>query len=150
MPLAASKRRAITAAASAFAAAALVLAVAGRGCADDPGPAEAVRALAVAASAGDRETVVELLGPDTRARLEREARRATELVGGTRRYGAADLVTLGAAEESGLPAELGVRYLDDDRAIVTMGKAADGPEELLVVRVGGRWVIELPGYAGAP
>jgi acetyl-CoA acetyltransferase len=150
MPLAASKRRAITASASALAAAALFLAVAGRGCADDPGPAEAVRALALAASGGDRDAVVELLGPATRERLEREARRATELVGGSKRYEAADLVTLGAADESGLPAELEVRYLDDDRAMVSLGKTPDGAGELLVVRDGGRWLIELPAYSHPP
>ncbi len=149
MPLAASRRRAITAAASALAAAALVVAVAGRGCADDPGPAEAVRALAVAAAAGDREAVVELLGPETRARLEREARRATELVGGSVRYGPAELVTLGAGEETGLPADLGVRYLGEARAIVDVGTAGDAIE-ILVVRAGGRWLVELPRYADAP
>lgn len=149
MPLAASKRRALTATASALAAAALVAGVAGRGCAEEPGPAETVRALAVAAASGDREGVVDLLGPDTRARLEREAGRATELVGGSARYEAADLVTLGSGEESGLPAELGVDYVGERRALVDVG-GPEGEAEILVVRVAGEWLVELPGYAGAP
>src|SRR5438094_7582924 len=44
-------------------------------------PVGAVRALAEAAQDGDRDAVWRLLGPETRARLETDARRAAQLSG---------------------------------------------------------------------
>src|SRR5690606_37707236 len=69
-----AKRRALAAAVTALLAVALAAAVAGRGCSsEDDTPEGAVRAFVAAARAGDHEALFELLGPATRARLERSA-----------------------------------------------------------------------------
>ncbi len=143
-------RRSVTAAASALAAAALVIAVAGRDCGEDAGPAETVRALAVATAAEDRHALIDLLGPKTRSRLATEARRATELSGGGKVYEPADLVTLGGADELGLPEEFSVRYEDERRAYVDVSRPNGPTAELLVVLHEDRWLVELEPYVNAP
>src|SRR5207248_389687 len=57
-------------------------------------PEGAVRALAEAAADGDRATAFQLLGPQTRARLESDARRAGEQTGG-RALKAEELLAVG-------------------------------------------------------
>src|SRR5436190_16636801 len=91
-----SRRSTVAAAASLLAAMAVAAAVAGRSCrVSQPGPEAAVRDMLQAAKTGDRDTVFDMLAPATRARLEAEARRATDLVGASIRYTAKDLVSIG-------------------------------------------------------
>jgi hypothetical protein len=142
-----SRRRAITAAATALAAMALAAAVAGRGCSvAAAGPAEVVRDFAAAASAGDRRAVFELLSPETQARLERQASQATALAGSAMRYEALDLISICSGEDCPAPQELVVKERSADRAVVEVVQVSGERAELTVVRVDGHWRIDLPAY----
>jgi hypothetical protein len=140
-----SRRSTVAAVASALAAMAVAAAVAGRSCrVTEPGPEVAVRDMVRAAKTGDREAVFELLGPATRARLDAEAKRATDLVGASVRYTAKDLVSIGSSEGTTLT-DLTVIEQHDDNAVVEVVSAA-GRSRVDLVRVDGRWRIELPHY----
>lgn len=140
-----TRRSTVAAVASALAAMAVAAAVAGRSCrVTEPGPEVAVRDMVRAAKTGDREAVFELLGPATRARLDAEAKRATDLVGASVRYTAKDLVSIGSSEGSTLT---DVTVIDEsgDRAVVEVVSPA-GRSRVDLIHVDGRWRIELPQY----
>lgn len=141
-----SRRSTVAAVASALAAMAIAAAVAGRSCrVSQRGPEAAVRDMLQAARTGDLDTVLELLSPATRARLEAQAKRATDLVGAAQRFAAKDLVSMGSSE--GVPAPTDITVLDelDDRAVVEVVSPA-GRARIELVRVGGRWLIDVPAY----
>jgi hypothetical protein len=141
-----SRRSTVAAVASALAAMALAAAVAGRSCqVTQPGPEAAVREMLRAAQTGDRDAVFELLSPSTRARLEAEAKRATDLVGAATRYTAKDLVSIGSSD--GVPAPTDITIIEErgDRAVVEVVSPA-GRARIELVNVRGRWHIELPQY----
>lgn len=141
-----SRRSTVAAIASAMAAMALAAAVAGRGCrVNDPGPEAAVRDMYQAAKIGDRDAVFELLGPDTRANLEAQAKRSTDLVGGAVRYSAKDLISIGSSEGFAAPTSFNVREFPNDRGEVEVVTSA-GVQRLEMVRVDGHWKIELRAY----
>lgn len=141
-----TRRSTVAAVASAIAAMAIAAAVAGRGCrVSQRGPEAAVRDVLHAAKTGDLDTAFELLSPRTRARLEAEAKRATDLVGASERFAAKDLASLGSSE--GIPAPTDITVLEelDDRAVVEVVSPA-GRSRIELVRVGGRWLVDLPAY----
>jgi hypothetical protein len=141
-----TRRSTVAAVASAIAAMAVAAAVAGRSCrVSQTGPEAAVRDMLQAARTGDLGMVFELLTPATRAGLEAQARRATDLVGGSERFSAKDLVSMGSSD--GVPAPTDITVLDerDDRAVVEIVSPA-GRARIELVRVGGRWLIDLPAY----
>jgi hypothetical protein len=141
-----SRRRAVAAAASAIAAVALALGVVGKSCAvRDSGPESAVRAMLAAASAGDRAAVFELLSPDTQAALAARAQRATDLVGSSVRYSALDLISISSSGDIAPPSDLTVVARRGDHAVVEV-VSPGGRERVDVVRVDGRWRIDLPAY----
>jgi len=135
--------------ASALLAAALAVAAAGRGCsADDDSPAGVVAALVEATRAGDQTAVYELLGPRTRASLEQQARRATELVGGDRRYRPVEMLALGPPPDDAVAPHIDVVSQEDERAVVQLDQGG-GKARLDVVLIDGRWRVELaPAPAG--
>ena len=140
-----TRRSTVAAVASALAAMAVAAAVAGRSCrVTEPGPEVAVRDMVRAAKTGDREAVFELLGPATRARLEIEAKRATDLVGASVRYTAKDLISIGSSEGPGLT-DLTAIEENGARAVVEVVSPA-GRNRVDLVRIDGRWRIELPQY----
>jgi hypothetical protein len=147
-----SRRRAIAAAASALLALALAVAIAGRGCrAEDETPEGAVRAFFSAVAAGDRAAVHDLLGPRTRAHLEKEAQHATELVGGSRRLEARELLGVSAAGgERSTVRDILLKERDGDTAIVEIVDADGERWPITVVEVDGHWRVELvdavPGW----
>ena len=144
-----TRRSTVAAVASAIAAMAIAAAVAGRSCrVSQRGPEAAVRDMLQAARTGDLDRVFELLSPATRAGLEAQARRATDLVGGSERFSAKALVSMGSSD--GVPAPTDITVLDelDDRAVVEIVSPA-GRSRLELVRVGGRWLIDLPAYGRA-
>jgi len=144
------RRRTLAAAASLIAAVALAVAVAGRGCrVGDPGPDAALRAMAAAVRAGDRQAVFDLLSPETQKRLEERARAATDLVGASSRYTALDLISIGAPDDEPEPSAMRVVEQRGDRAVVevTSGGARQRVE---LVRVDGQWRIPLPHYGAEP
>jgi hypothetical protein len=141
-----SRRRAVAAGASAVAAVALAVAMVGRSCGvADPGPEAAVRGMLAAATAGDRQAVFDLLTPATQDHLAERARRATDLIGSSVRYSALDLISIGAANEASTPSDLTVVERVGDRAVVEVVSAA-GRARVTVMRISGRWRIDLPEY----
>ncbi len=154
-----SRRRAITLTASALAAVAFATAVAGRGCGvDDASPEGTARAFAAAVRANDREAILALLGPETRARLAWATKRATDLVGGGKRFDEQDLIGLASTDnfvvdeidvEGKLPAES--TGAARDYTVVELVDSAGQRATLYLVEVDGAWRIEVPAFlAGAP
>jgi hypothetical protein len=144
-----TRRSTVAAVASAVAAMAIAAAVAGRSCrVSQRGPEAAVRDMLQAARTGELDTVFELLSPRTRAGLEAQARRATDLVGASDRFAAKALVSMGASE--GIPAPTDITVLEelDDRAVVEL-VSPGGRSRIELIRVGGRWLIDLPAYGGS-
>lgn len=144
-----TRRSTIAAVASAVAAMAIAGAVAGRSCrVSQRGPEAAVRDMLQAARTGDHDAVVELLSPVTRARLEAQARRATDLIGASERFTAKQLVSMGGAEGVAAPTDITVLVELDDRAVVELVSPV-GRSRVELVRVDGRWLIDVPAY-GSP
>lgn len=145
------RRRTWAAGVSVLAAVTLAIAVVGRGCrvGEAPGPEVAVRNLIAATSAGDRKAVFGLLSPDTQAKLEEKAERATDLVGSNVRYTALDLISIGSNEDVPPPTSIKVQSRTGDHAVVEITSSA-GKDYLEVVRVKGRWRVDLPTYGTAP
>lgn len=141
MDLRGASRRGVALAATALAAVALAAAVAGRGCGgDDESPDGAVRAFAAAARAGNRETMIQLLGPRTRAWLAEASARGTRMVGGSPGFEAVELI--GAGPPRGA-ARIAVRSREDGVARVEVVDEQGNRSDLEVVEVDGRWRIEL-------
>jgi len=144
-----TRRSTIAAVASALAAMALAAAVAGRSCrVTNPGPDVTVRDLLQAARAGDRDLVFELLAPSTRAALEAQAKRATDLVGAATRYSAKDLISIGAFDATATPTHITVIEERFDHAVVEIVSEA-GRSRVSLLKTGGRWRVELPQFGSA-
>ena len=125
---------------------ALAAAVAGRSCqVTQPGPEMTVRDLRQAAKTNDRDLVFELLTPATRARLEAQAKRATDLVGAANRYDAKDLISIGASDNVAMPTDITVLEERGDHAIVEI-VSASGRSRLQLQKVSGRWRVDLPQF----
>lgn len=145
-----SRRTTIAAITSALAAMALAAAVAGRSCrVSQPGPEAAVRDMLQAAKTGDRDTVFEMLTPATQERLAVQARRATDLVGASTRYTAKDLVSIGSSDGVAAPTDITVLEERSDRAVVEVVSPA-GRARVELVKIDGRWRIDIPQYGRAP
>lgn len=144
-------RRTWAAAVSVLAAVTLAIAVAGRGCSvTTPGPEVAVRNLIAATAEGNRQAVFALLSPQTQAKLEEKAERATDLVGSNVRYTALDLISIGASNDVPPPTSIKVaEWRAADHAVVEIVSAA-GRAHLDVVRVKGKWRVDLPTFGTAP
>ena len=147
MALALSTRLSTVAAVgSMLAAMALAAAVAGRSCrVTQPGPEVAVRDVIQAAKTGDRDAVFELLSPATRTRLDAAARHATEVVGASTRYTAKDLISIGASDHDASPTDITVIDELGEHAVVEVVSLA-GRARMELVKVAGRWLIDLPSY----
>jgi hypothetical protein len=139
-----SRRRVVAAIATATVAIALAAVASGRGCsAVDGSPEGAARAFVSAARGGDRRAAWALLGPATQQRLERAAVGASEKVGGTRRFAALDMLELGAGEASWEPEDYEVvERLGDEARVRVIGPRGQA-DVLRVVRIDGRWRVEL-------
>ena len=120
----------------------LALALALVACGGARSPDGAVRALAEAAEAGDRDAVYALLGPATRARLAADAERAAQAAG-RRELGPTDLVAAGWSPPKWHAADFDVLTRSGDRATVEIRGAAHERETVTCVNVGGQWRVEL-------
>ncbi len=130
----------MTAAITALIAIALAAAVAGNNRSD--GATEAVRSFLAASSAGDRDKLLKMLGPATRARLEEKAERATKLVGGEGRYEARDMIQPMSGEGRGLSIVNMGR--DGDTASLSIKNRRGEKTIVTAVLIDGHWRIELP------
>jgi len=101
-----------------------------------------VRDLLQAARANDRDLIFELLTPATRARLDAEAKRATDLVGAAVRYQAKDMISINANADVPAPTDITVIEQRGDRAVVEIVSAA-GRSRLQLFEIGGRWRVDL-------
>lgn len=141
-----SRRSTIAAVTSAVAAMAVAAAVAGRSCrVSEPGPEVTVRDVLQAAKTGDVEAVYARLSPATRAKLEVEAKRATDYVGAAIRFQPQDLISVGSADDVAPPTDITVVEEQGDRAAVVI-VSATGRARIELVRVDGKWLIDLPRY----
>lgn len=127
---------------------ALAAGAAGRSCrVTQPGPDVTVRDMIQAARAGDRDLVFELLAPNTRASLDAQAKRATDLVGAATRYTAKDLISIGSFDATATPTHITVIEERGEHATVEIVSAA-GRSRVQLQKTGGRWRVELPAYGG--
>jgi hypothetical protein len=141
-----TRRSTVAAVTSALAAMAFAAAVAGRSCrVAPPGPEVTVRDLVQAAKAGDRDAIFELLTPATRARLDAEAKRATDLVGAAVRYTAKDLISIGTSDGVAPPTDITVIDQRGDRAVVEV-VSPNGRARLDLQKSDGRWRVDLPQF----
>jgi hypothetical protein len=107
-------------------------------------PSAAVRALDEAARDGDLERVMKLIGPQTRARLEVDARLAGEQAG-RRRVSPSELLAVGwrpprfSADEVREVARAG-----DEATVEVRGRCLGCEQTVRVVREGPAWKVELP------
>jgi hypothetical protein len=139
-----SRRRVLAAVATATLAIVLAAVASGRGCASgDSTPEGAARAFISAARAGDRRVAYSLLGPATQSRLTAAAADATEKVGGSRRFAPEDLLEVGVSSTSWTPTDFREQSRSSDLATVSI-EGPDGQRDILnLVRVSGRWRVEL-------
>jgi hypothetical protein len=139
-------RRAVTLAASALAAVAFAIAVAGRGCGGvDHGPEGTVRSLIAAARAGDREGILELLGPRTREKLLAETETASQQAGGRVQFDELDLIGLGRPTEGWSPRKI-TRRDDGDQVLVDVEDNAGNVASIPMVYEDGGWKVEVVDY----
>jgi hypothetical protein len=103
-----------------------------------------VRDLLQATKTGDRDAIFELLTPATQARLDAEARRATDLVGAASRYTAKDLISIGGTDMP-TPSDITVVGQRGDHATVEIVSVA-GRARMELVRIDGRWRVDLAHY----
>jgi hypothetical protein len=122
---------------------ALAFALALAGCGGTRSPDGAVRALAEAAEAGDRDAVYALLGPATRARLGSDGERAAQAAG-RRELGPKDLVAAGWSPPRWRAVDFDVLTRSGDRATVEVRGAGHERETVTCVLVDGNWRVELP------
>jgi hypothetical protein len=107
-------------------------------------PEGAVHLFIAAARSGDRVSVYQCLGPDTRARIE-------ALVSSSRHQGGRltarpeDFFSVGWAPPAWEPAGMRTVQRDHERAEVEVYSAAGDRHSLSLVREGKEWKIELPG-----
>jgi hypothetical protein len=107
-------------------------------------PEGAVRLFIVAARSGDRATVYQRLGPDTRARIE-TVLSSSRHQGGRPIARPEDFFSVGWAPPAWEPAGIRTVQRDRERAEVEVYSAAGDRHTLSLVREGKEWKIELPG-----
>ena len=119
----------------------LLAACSGRGRADNP--EGTVNLFIVAARSGDRVAVYQLLGPETRSRIEALLTSSHHL-GGRNIARPEDFFSVGWAPPAWEPAGVRTVQRDRDRAEVEVYSAAGDRHPLTLVREGKQWKIELP------
>ena len=121
---------------------ALVLALAG--CARDPGPETAYRALARAVAERDADKAWSLLSQGSQKRLDGPAREAAARAPGVVAPSARPLL-LGDASLAARPlSRVEVAGQEGDRAVLRVEEQGRPPREVTMVREGRGWRVELP------
>lgn len=115
-----------------------------RGCASpSSSPVAAARAFIQAARGGDKQAVWDWLGPKTRQSLHQAAKRATETVGGARRFTALDLLDVTPQETPYRGAEVTLRQGNLTRTVVDVVGPSGQRDSMELVHEGGMWRVEL-------
>jgi len=107
-------------------------------------PEGAVHLFIAAARSGDRASVYQRLGPDTRARIEAMLS-SSRHQGGRLIARPEDFFSVGWAPPAWEPAGIRTVQRDSERAEVEVYSAAGDRHVLSLVREGKEWKIELPG-----
>ena len=107
-------------------------------------PEGAVHVFIAAARSGDRATVYQRLGPETRARIEAMLS-SSRHQGGRLIARPEDFFSVGWAPPAWEPAGVRTVHRDRERAEVEVYSAAGDRDTLTLVREGKDWKIELPG-----
>ncbi|HEY5283568.1 MAG TPA: hypothetical protein VIM14_12335 [Polyangia bacterium] len=126
---------------------ALALVIAHAGCSSHEradSPEGAVHVFIAAARSGDRATVYQRLGPETRARIEAMLS-SSRHQGGRLIAKPEDFFSVGWAPPAWEPAGVRTVHRDRERAEVEVYSAAGDRDTLTLVREGKDWKIELPG-----
>jgi hypothetical protein len=133
--------RAVTFSVTALTTLGLVFAVGGEQChSDEDDPVAAVRAFAVLARTGDREAMYERLGPRTKSSLDKAAARASQLVN-SNEYRGPDMIHVTPDDLDSPRYEM--QSVSEDAAIVLAIDDSGRATSIELVRVDGRWHIEL-------
>jgi hypothetical protein len=123
----------------------LALALAGCSSHERPdNPEGAVHLFIMAARSGDRASVYQRLGPETRARIETMLS-SSRHQGGRLIARPEDFFSVGWAPPAWEPAGMRTVQRDHERAEVEIFSAAGDRHSLTLVREGKEWKIELPG-----
>jgi hypothetical protein len=107
-------------------------------------PEGAVHLFIAAARSGDRASVYQRLGPETRARIEAMLS-SSRHQGGRLIVRPEDFFSVGWAPPAWEPAGIRTVQRDRERAEVEVYSAAGDRHSLSLVREGKEWKIELPG-----
>jgi hypothetical protein len=107
-------------------------------------PEGAVHLFIAAARSGDRASVYQRLGPETRARIEAMLS-SSRHQGGRLIARPEDFFSVGWAPPAWEPAGIRTVQRDSERAEVEVYSAAGDRHALSLVREGKEWKIELPG-----
>jgi hypothetical protein len=107
-------------------------------------PEGAVHLFIAAARSGDRASVYQRLGPETRARIEAMLS-SSRHQGGRLIAGPEDFFSVGWAPPAWEPAGIRTVQREPERAEVEVFSAAGDRHALSLVREGKEWKIELPG-----
>ena len=117
------------------------------GCSGGDGPENpegAVRLFITAARIGDRGSVLQRLGPATRARIE-ALQSASRRLSGRMMMKPEDFLSVGWAPPAWEPAGTRVLRRDRDSAEVEVYSSSGDRHAMWLVREGREWKIELPG-----
>lgn len=117
------------------------------GCSGGDGPENpegAVRLFITAARIGDRGSVLQRLGPATRARIE-ALQSASRRLSGRMMMKPEDFLSVGWAPPAWEPAGTRVLRRDRDNAEVEVYSSSGDRHAMWLVREGREWKIELPG-----
>ena len=107
-------------------------------------PEGAVHLFIAAARSGDRASVYQRLGPETRRRIEAVSS-SSRHQGGRLMGRPEDFISVGWAPPAWEPAGTRTIHREHDRAEVEVYSAAGDRHSLALVRDGKEWKIELPG-----
>lgn len=126
-------------------AALLALATLAPACARDGGPEAAYRSLAQAVSQRDGDAAYALLSAGSKRWLEGQANRVKAAAPGVVAGNARELLVGDASLGQRPPASVKVASEVGDRVVLRVEPAGGGPaREVLTVREGGHWKVELP------
>jgi hypothetical protein len=120
------------------------------GCAREQGPEAVYRALVKAVSDRDADRAWPLLSTASQKRLDARAREAASRAPGVVPASGRALLVGDAALASPAVKSVSLRSQDAERAVLRVEEEGRPPREVLLVREGSRWRVELPMPEAVP